>query len=433
MPESAYSIERLQSRPSGLSRSRTEASHYPDNRDGRFAAPADDLPNMAAAAAAQITATPFEWCDPSKIPPREWLYGRHLIRKYVSATISPGGVGKSSLALVEALAMVSGKSLLGEPATDPLRVWYWNGEDPIDELQRRVMAIAVHYGLTSADFGGRLFINSGRDTEIVIARQNRDGVTVAVPVVEAIKATIRENGIDLVVIDPFVSSHQVPENDNGAIDRVAKTWGAIAGTTNCAIELVHHSRKTNGAEVTVEDSRGGGSLVYATRSTRALNVMTKEEAEKAGVERRRSYFRADNGKGNLTAPPEGSTWFKLISVPLPNGGTIRGVPLDGDSVGVVTAWQWPDAMASVTVSHLREVQSLIGKSGEWRASVQSPNWAGIAVGQAMGLDPTDPKDRTTIKAALKTWLGTGMLKQKMIMDDARRERPCIVVGELASD
>ena len=430
MPEPAYSIERLQSRPASLSRSRTEASQRPDDHDGRFVPPADDLTDMTAV---QIRATPFEWCDPSKIPPREWLYGHHLIRKYVSATVSPGGVGKSSLAVAEALAMVSGKSLLGEPATEPLRVWYWNGEDPVDELQRRVMAVAVHYGLTPSDLGGRLFIDSGRDTEIVIARQTRDGVTVAVPVVEAVKATIKDNRIDAVVVDPFVSSHQVPENDNGAIDRVAKTWGRIAGETNCAIELVHHSRKTNGAEVTVEDSRGGGALINATRSTRTLNVMTEQEAEKAGVERRRSYFRVDNGKGNLIPPPERSKWFKLISVPLPNGGRIEGVPLDGDSVGVVEAWQWPDAMQDVSVSHLREVQRRLIASGPWRESVQSPEWVGNLIGSVMGLDPAAPKDRTTIKAALAAWLASGVLKVKAIQDDARRERKCIVVGELATD
>jgi hypothetical protein len=29
-----------------------------------------------------ISATPFVWKDPATIPPRAWLYGRHLIRKY---------------------------------------------------------------------------------------------------------------------------------------------------------------------------------------------------------------------------------------------------------------------------------------------------------------------------------------------------------------
>src|SRR5690606_4620106 len=60
-----------------------------------------------------IAAKPFIPVDPATIPPREWLYGRHLMRKFVSVTVAPGGVGKSSLAIVEAVAMASGKPLLG--------------------------------------------------------------------------------------------------------------------------------------------------------------------------------------------------------------------------------------------------------------------------------------------------------------------------------
>lgn len=58
--------------------------------------------------------TEFSWRDPSTIPPRPWLYGQHLIRKQVSVTVAPGGVGKSSLTICEALAMVSGRELLGD-------------------------------------------------------------------------------------------------------------------------------------------------------------------------------------------------------------------------------------------------------------------------------------------------------------------------------
>jgi hypothetical protein len=31
---------------------------------------------------------PFEWADPAEIPVRDWLYGKHLIRRHVSATIA---------------------------------------------------------------------------------------------------------------------------------------------------------------------------------------------------------------------------------------------------------------------------------------------------------------------------------------------------------
>ena len=50
--------------------------------------------------------------DPASIPRREWLYDRHYIRKFVSATIAGGGVGKSALKLTEAVSMALGRDLL---------------------------------------------------------------------------------------------------------------------------------------------------------------------------------------------------------------------------------------------------------------------------------------------------------------------------------
>jgi hypothetical protein len=64
-------------------------------------------------------------------------------------------------------------------------------------------------------------------------------------------------------VDPFIKSHGVPENDNGAMDAVVTQWAQIADITGCSIELPHHSRKTNGAEVTVEAGRGAVSMIDA--------------------------------------------------------------------------------------------------------------------------------------------------------------------------
>lgn len=175
---------------------------------------------------------------------RDWLYGRFLIRRQVSLTVAPGGTGKSSLAVVEALALATGRKLLHDTPYGQSRVWLWNGEDPLDELQRRIMAACVHYGISREEIADGLFVDSGRNTEIIIARMERNEVKIAVPVFDALVRTIEENEIDVVSIDPFVSCHAVPENDNGAIDRVVKTYAKIADKTGCAIHLVHHSRKT---------------------------------------------------------------------------------------------------------------------------------------------------------------------------------------------
>jgi AAA domain len=85
-------------------------------------------------------ATPYVFTDPTTIQRRQWLYGKLLLRKFVTGTISPGGIGKSSLVTAEALAMVSGKDLLDISPPAPLRVWLWNLEDPLEETARKIQA-----------------------------------------------------------------------------------------------------------------------------------------------------------------------------------------------------------------------------------------------------------------------------------------------------
>lgn len=364
-----------------------------------------------------IAARPFVWQEPATIEPRRWLYDFHYVRKFVGATIAPGGVGKSALVALEALALVTGRDLLGRSPVERCRVWLWQGEDPIDEMQRRVTAAMLHFGIKPSEVEGRLFLNSGRDDPICIATQERDGVKVAAPVVDAMKATIRANAIDVVIIDPFVASHLVLENDNGAIDRVTKTWAKIAGDTDTAIELVHHSRKTGGAETTVEDGRGASALLATVRSARVLNVMSEDEAARAGIENRFAHVRLDFGKANLAPRSSEARWLRMVSVPLGNGplGT------DGDSVGVFDPWKWPNPFDGVTTADLEKVLVAV-RRGEWRKDVQAKAWVGHAVGGALGIDADDPRQKERIKGLLRTWIKNGQLVVVPDLDEKRRLR-----------
>jgi hypothetical protein len=293
-----------------------------------------DTPSTPRAAS---LATPWRYIDPATIPPRRWLYGHHYIRQFLSTTVAPGGSGKSALALLEAMAIASNKPLLGVQPVERGKVWYFNGEDPLEETERRIAAACLHYGLRGEDLEGWLFIGSGRDSDLVVATQDRQGVHIHDPMVGQVTSLIRELDISLAIIDPFVSSHRVTENDNGAIDQVAKRWGRIADSTGCAVELVHHVRKGQaGIATTVEDGRGASALLAAARSARVLNAMTPSEADRAKVSSPRSYFRVTNGKANLAPPADASDWYRFTSIELGNG-ELGG----GDNVGVVTKWEWP--------------------------------------------------------------------------------------------
>lgn len=378
--------------------------------------------------AGTICATPYRWVDAAKIPPRDLLYGKHIFRKFLSVTVSPGGLGKSSNAIVESLAMVTGRTLIGEAPKGKLKVWYWNGEDPEEELQRRIAAACLHYGITREDIEAALFVDSGRDTEIVVAREDRNGLQIAVPVVEALIATIRANGIDVFIVDPFVASHAVSENDNIKIEAVVRQWMRVADEAGCAVELIHHVRKPSGGasqETTVDDARGAGALLAKARSARVLNGMSVIEADEVGIERkdRWAFFRVDNGKANLMPRGGDAKWRRMVGVPLGN----RIDTLE-DNVGVATEWEKPSAFVGVTEHHMRLVRAAIA-AGEWREDIRASNWAGVAVAGVLALDIEDPQVKARIKSMLKTWVLNGVLDVVQGLDQARRQRQFIVVGK----
>jgi len=365
--------------------------------------------------------TAFVWRDPSTIPPRPWLYGRHLIRKQVSVTVAPGGVGKSSLTICEALAMASGRELLGDWTASNLKVWVYNLEDTRDELDRRIIAAMQHHNVAPDEINGRLYVDTGRERTLSTAIQTRDGIQIIKPEMEALAQEIAVREIDVLVIDPFVSSHQVSENDNGAIDLVAKEWARLADHCNCAIELVHHTRKTNGEEATTESARGATALLGAARSGRVLNKMGDDLKADAGVQDDpATYFAITRDKANL-APVGKREWRRMASYQLSNG----------DNVGVAEVWEWPDTFDGVTVKDLLAVQNAIDGKGLRYSDQAGDDWVGCIVADVLGMDAT--ADRKRIKRIIETWVQSGALVKGSKPGPQRKPVPTVEVGEWATE
>ncbi|NTA16029.1 bifunctional DNA primase/polymerase [Agrobacterium tumefaciens] len=370
-----------------------------------------------------ITATAFKWIDPKTLPRREFAYGSHFIRKYVSVTVSPGGLGKTSASIAESLAMVSGRALLGIKPPKRLRTWIFNAEDPRDEMERRIMAACIHYKLKPADLEGHLFLDSGREQELVVAIEDKKaGVRIQQPIVEAVVEQIERYGIDVMIVDPFVSTHGVNENDNGAIDKVAKLWAQIADYTNCSIDIVHHLRKVADREATVEDARGAVSLIGAARSVRVLNRMSEEQAGEAGInkEDRFGYFYTTYGKSNLTPLSHKAEWRHLVSTPLGNG---TGLAQPQDFAPVVTEWHWPsaeDVAGDLTDDQRASILAAVSAS-DYKKSPKAKNWVGSAVAYAVGLDLDDTVQRRRASSLVTALTREGALVEREERDPVRRE------------
>ena len=127
----------------------------------------------------------FVWRQPELIPRRAWLYPGLYVRQFVTISIAAAAVGKTGECLVEAVALVLGRDLLKVAhkfrVGAQCRVWYWNGEDPLVEMERQVHAIVQYGKLDHFDWIGLTaanLLNSGRDKasridlvkEVLVAR-----------------------------------------------------------------------------------------------------------------------------------------------------------------------------------------------------------------------------------------------------------------------
>jgi hypothetical protein len=383
----------------------------------------------AESSAPPIAAKPFAWPDPATIPPRQFLHRRHYIRRAVGATIGGGGRAKTTLGLTEAISMTCGRDLLTGERITPLRVWDVNGEEDQDELDRRVTAICQRYGVSEAQCGGRLFVQSVRDKPIRFAIMVGNAPRLDRIALDQFEEEIRTKQIDVFMIDPLVSFHSIPENDNGSMDLLLKEGlGGIASRTNSAGEVFHHpgKPKPGQADTTVEDARGASAIIWAVRSARVLNFMTIEEAAKLGIgeDERRLHIRVANGKANM-GPIGKASWFKLDVEKLANG----------DEVACAGSWKPPNPFEGVTVSDMELAQNW-SSTGAYRADPRSPDWLGYKVAEHLRLNVSyggrgpegSMRDIAKVKQILAQWLKNGVLATETRTDDQRKKRRFIVPG-----
>ena len=219
---------------------------------------------------------------------------------------------------------------------------------------------------------GQLFLDT-LEQKLRIGSNSSGPVRIDQAVVENLVAEIEDKGIHVLVLDPFISAHTVTENDNVAIDAVVKSLAEIAVRTNCAIELVHHTRKLHGDNVDLKSARGGSSFSAACREVRLLKPMGKDEAAQMNVTDPADFFSAMTGKRNY-ARSDTAAYYRLLSVALSNR----------DDVGVAAAYTPPAPCTLSTAERKTFLAELASRQSWWHE--QSSGWAGEIVAGGLNLD-----------------------------------------------
>ncbi|WP_165929252.1 AAA family ATPase [Shimia isoporae] len=377
----------------------------------------------------------FAFIDPNtnlaEIRPTQWVYKDFMARGRTSLTVAAPKVGKSLLAMHEAVDMATGGKVFNEQI-EPMRVLYLNAEDTDDMLWARLAAICKLHNISLADMEGRLVLQSGVEFPefFLLGFDEQTRQTVPNPeVIKALTKAVDHLDLDAIIIDPLQDLSHADET-NEAFRTLGQMLRLFASTKDVAIHIIHHTRKVGvGLTPSIDDARGGSALRGTCRFNRVLVGMDKNEGVKAQVDDHRFFFRI--GEVEATMAPPSSTanqWFEKTAVETPNG----------EWVGAIRQWQWPDQFEGVTVDMAMKVRKAVAEADPpYRKNHQAKNWVGNAVMQICGFAPL-PDDTENILKAKKAratalvnkWLLTGVLKETTQKDPrSGKEHPIIVAGQ----
>lgn len=270
--------------------------------------------------------------DEADIPKRPWVVRGYLLRGAVTIAAGPGGAGKSSLVCAWSCAMALGMSYGRFDPEKPLKIIGYSVEDDALEQRRRMSAALRQFGKTPRDLGKRLIRCGPTTVGTLIERDPVTGQLALTDAWEGLEALLAEHRPDVLTLDPFAEIHTAEETDNTALRQVIARVRELAQTYDCAILLIHHTRK--GSVAGDPDSiRGASAIVGAVRVALTVASMTEEEAEQLGqsIDTRRQFFRVDLVKQNY-APPARADWHVMHEYDLDNGEQVAAaVPWDAPS------------------------------------------------------------------------------------------------------
>ncbi|MFQ2034968.1 helicase RepA family protein [Aeromonas veronii] len=222
----------------------------------------------------------------------------------VGALVSPGGVGKSMLALQLAMQIAGGPDWIELGKLGRGAVLYLPAEDPWPVLHQRLFALG-------GGLDAELRANVERDLRL-ISLQGASPNVLDSRWWEAI--AIWAEGVRLIVIDTLRRFHDADENAACAMTQVLGQLERLAMGLACAVLFVHHTSKSAAFQEAgdlQQASRGSSVLVDNIRWQAYLATMTKKEAQQLGVsvEKSQLYVRFGVSKSNY-GPPLPERWLE---------------------------------------------------------------------------------------------------------------------------
>jgi hypothetical protein len=289
--------------------------------------------------------------DPGPIPPRQWLLANQFCCSFISSIVSAGGVGKSALRLLQFISLALGRSLCGQHVFRRCRVLLVSLEDDRDELQRRITAVLLRYGIARTELKGWLFCAAPKGVKLA---QLNGRTHIVGPLEQQLRDAIMRLEPAVVSLDPFIKTHGLDENKSVDMDFVCDLLATFAIEFGIAVDSPHHVHKGALTPGDADSGRGSSGIRDAGRLVYTLTPMSEDEANTHGIaaEDRGAYIRLDRAKVNLIGRAGKPEWFRLIGVPI--GNATEDYP-NGDEIQVVTPWEPSKPFADIPIVTLNAI------------------------------------------------------------------------------
>ena len=236
---------------------------------------------------------------------RDWLQQDLLLRNYITVLAGAGGSAKSTLGLVTAMSIATGRDLLQLGGVKRGKVLMISNEESRDEFQLRMASTMTAHGVKLKEIKDRLHIISGYQKPILIAEgaYSEELGTVAIrqhKMWRNVRRLIRDNNYDAVILDPFANAIRgVNENSNSEISDVMTILRQTAADSEIGFILIHHASKSGGNADAA--TRGASAIVNSARIVIQAKQCTPKDLEGMGIpdEEAPFYVQLQGGKSNL--------------------------------------------------------------------------------------------------------------------------------------
>jgi hypothetical protein len=217
-----------------------------------------------------------------------------LVRGIVGELAAAGGTGKTFflLSLAYHIAEGTGMGPLKAAREDGFEVLLLLGEDPQDEVERRLWAVS-----DGGYFPSKLHVASivGHTQPLMMLKENNP---VRAAGYDWLRETIKNHaGLEVLILDPKSRFYGLNENDNDHGTQWIACLESLSQEFGLTILFSHHVGKANSGKIEANMNRGASSIVDGCRWVAGLAPLA-EGGNRYGIEDYRRYVELDVVKTN---------------------------------------------------------------------------------------------------------------------------------------